>query len=145
MGTRIATEDMLVTNWLDKQAAGVTDVVPASRIDMQGWDGCLFLVKIGAIDATGTVDATVRHSATDAAGAKTTLAAAQLADTGDNSLIALDIRDPQLRYLDLIVERGTANSEVDSIVAIQYRGSGLLPVTQPANVPTVYAVRPETA
>lgn len=145
MGTRKASEELAFTNWLGPQAAGQTDVVPASRLDMHGWDGALIFVRIGSIDATGTVDVTLRHSATDAAGAKTTLAATQLGDAEDDTLVVLDVRDPVLRYLDVIVERGTANSVVDSILAVQYRGSGLLPHSQPADVAVSFAVRPETA
>ena len=67
-------EEFLVTNYDNDTSAGQGDVVPGTRIDMEGFHGCLFLIKVGTITGAGTVTATVRHAATDVAGVKTTLA-----------------------------------------------------------------------
>ncbi len=125
----------------DDAAAGTSDVTPSARIDMQGWDGVLLIAKIGTIVATGTVDFTARSASTDVAGAKLSLTAA-LTDADDDTLMILDLRDPDERYVDWIIERGTANSEVDAVIAIQYRGSSL-PSVQGATVgASASAVRP---
>lgn len=135
-------EELRFVNSANNSAAGVTDVTPAARIDMQGFHGVLLLAKIGTIDATGTVTFTARSAATDVAGAKLALIAT-LADTDDDSWVALDLRDPDERFVDWIIERGVANSEVDAVLAIPYRANSL-PITQAAAdiAASTTAVRP---
>lgn len=117
-------------------AAGTTDVNSAP-IDLQASNGATVVIALGTITATGTYTATIEHS--DASGSGYTaisgLSAAINADTDDNKLLVIDVVDPVKRYIRVVSDRGTANSVIDSIIAIKKRRYA--PVTQGATVEAV--------
>ena len=133
-----------IVNWMGPTATGQGDVVPATRIDMRGFDRLTILIRVGAIAAGGIVAAFLRHAATDVAGVKTTLTKA-LGAADDNELIVLEVRDPVLRFLDLVIERTVGDSDIVSILALQHRASGPMPIAQAAGINVASAVRPATA
>lgn len=115
-------------------AAGTTDLT-SEEVDMQGWDGVVFLCGFGAITSGAVTSIKARQGAVtgmsdgaDLAGTKITVA-----DTDDNKQAVLDIYRPQERYVDHVVDRGTQNAVVDYLLAIRYKGR-VQPVTQGSTV-----------
>jgi hypothetical protein len=117
---------------MNAQAAGTSDTLTSSTLDTQGYDSVLFITKLGAITATGTVNVKIRQDTDSAMGTdpQDLLGLNIAADSDDdNRLIVHDIHRPQERYLDVQVVRATANAVIDSIVAILYNAKNR-PVSQ---------------
>jgi hypothetical protein len=102
-------------------AAGTTDI-NSSEIDMQNFEGVVFIVAFGTITASAVTSikaqqdtATGMASAADLEGTGVTVA-----DDDDNQLFWLDIFRPQERFVRCVVDRATQNAVVDGIWAVQY-------------------------
>lgn len=115
-------------------AAGSTVITPSGEIDMQGFEGCLFIVPFGAITATGVQSIEVHGSNTSGSGF-TALEGTNVvvADDDDNKYAMVEVIRPQHRYLKCVVNRATANSAIDGIVAVKH-GAAKQPTTQPDHV-----------
>lgn len=115
-------------------AAGTTDT-QSDAVDMADYEGVVFIVSMGAISATAVTSANVQQSSTaalagseaDLLGSKITIAA-----TDDDKCLLIDVYRPTKRYVNAIVLRATANSVINSIVAIQY-GAAMAPPTNDAS------------
>lgn len=116
-------------------AAAQTDVT-SSSVDMKGFDACAFVVAAGAIVDTGTFDMHAEGSDDDSNWDELDASITQMLTADDNKLAVLEIVRPLHRYLRVVVERGTADSAVDAILAIQTRADRE-PVTQGATVDSV--------
>lgn len=128
---RALSQAAKITRHSNAVAAGTTTITPSSGIDMQGYDGCLFLVAFGAITASGVQSVKVQQSDDDGVSdAYSDLegTSVSVADDDDNQLVWVDVARPQKRYLKVIVSRATQNSAIDGILALQY-GSKVEPVT----------------
>lgn len=115
--------EVKVTRVMNGVAAGTTDQ-NSSAVDMQGWDGVMFITSFGAI-TSGAVTS-VKLQQDTASGMST---AADLAGTGqtvadddDNQVVIHDLYRPTERYVRVVVDRGTQNAVIDGVVAIQYKG-----------------------
>ena len=102
-------------------ADGATDP-DSDRVDMAGFDGVTFICVVGTITGTGTVSMQVKQAATDIAGDALSgcVAQADLAADSDKLLI-VDVMKPTDRYLGVTLTRGTANSVIGGVIAIQYQ------------------------
>ncbi len=117
--------------------AGQTELV-SDILDMQGWDGVMFIALLGDVTDTSVLTLTVKgNSANDAStptpvtqGAATFTAGATSAD---NKALIVDIGSPMLRYIFASLTRTTANAVVSGIIAIQYNAA-LKPTSQDASV-----------
>jgi hypothetical protein len=105
-----------------------------TAIDMTDYEGCCFILDLGDVASTGTVNMKIQRddnssfsSPTDISGAALT----QIADTGDNGLYIVDVRDVTERYLRCVVTGATAN-HIGGVVAIRYGKRGAIPATQAA-------------
>ncbi|MDH5669929.1 MAG: hypothetical protein OEY86_18160 [Nitrospira sp.] len=123
-------EEVKITKLNDASAAGVT-TINSAVVDMQGFDGVVFLTNAGTIAATGTAAVKVQQDTVVGMGS-----AADLADSGqsfvdadDNKSVAVDVKRPLERYLRLVISRATANSDWGPIWALQYRARQV-PVSQ---------------
>jgi hypothetical protein len=121
-------EDLLSEVRIDRVmnavAAGTTDQT-TTTVDMQRWDGVMFVALFGALTATQVTSIYARQGqasnmadAADLAGTRT----GPLADADSNKALALDLYRPQERYVNCVVDRGTANAVIDGVLAIRYRG-----------------------
>ena len=108
-----------------------------NSIDMLGWDGCDFILEVGDIAATGTMNAKVQKdtatgfaSPTDITGAAITA----LGATDDNKTFVISVCEPNERFLRIVVTAATAAS-ISGATAIRWRrhGGGGLPPTQSAS------------
>jgi hypothetical protein len=112
-------------------AAAATDIT-STAVDMAGYEGCLFLVAFGAIVTNAVTSIKLQQSSDDAAAddyTDLTDTAQTVADDKDNTSFIIDVKNPQKRYLKLIVSRATQNSTVGVVYAIPYgkntRGAAL--------------------
>lgn len=112
-------------------AAGTTDVEPTG-IDTAGFESCLFAVSFGTITSGAVTSIKLQQSTDNSSFADLEGTAVTVADTDDNKVFWLDIHRPRERYIRCVVDRGTANAVVDSILAIQYNGVRVAPPTHDA-------------
>jgi len=109
-------------------SAGVNGTV----MDMQQWDGVLYIFNIGAMANGATFDARVMSSPNSnfSTNANITNAAiTQLTNAANTNVVMIDVYRPTDRYLKTVSTPATANVTYGS-VAIRYRRTGLLPPTQ---------------
>jgi hypothetical protein len=119
---------------LDIAATTASSGTNGAVIDMAGWDGCLYVFNIGAMGSGATFDARVMTSANSNFSGNsniTNAAITQLANGSNTNTVMVDVWRPSSRYLKTVTTPATANVTFASI-AIQYRGSGLFPLTQAA-------------
>lgn len=115
-------------------AAASTDITPTYDVDMQNFEGCMFVVEMGTITSGAVTSIKIQQSSDDGdtdAYSDLEGTSVTVADDDDDLIFWIDIYKPQKRYLRLIVDRGTQNAEVDSILAIQY-GPRVQPTTHDA-------------
>ncbi len=106
--------------------AGVADVahIEGTILDMQGWDGVLVIVRMGAIVGGATTSIKLQQDTVvgfgtvqDIAGSKVDIAA----DDGDQ-IFAIDLYKPLERFVRVYVDRHDANATVASAEYLQYKG-----------------------
>jgi hypothetical protein len=105
-------------------AAGTT-AINGTHVDMQGFDGVVFVCLMGTLTATQVTALKAQGGAlandsdmADLVGAATPAAA----DADSNKLLILDVYRPQQRYVRPVVTRGTANAVIDGVLAFRYQG-----------------------
>jgi hypothetical protein len=104
-------------------AAG-TSTINGTAIDMQNYNGVMFLIAFGAITSGAVTSIKAQGGAASDGSDATDLAgtAITVADTDDNKVFLLDVYLPGYRYVRPVVLRATQNAVVDSITAIRYDG-----------------------
>jgi len=111
----------------------------SSILDMQGYDGVVFIAPI--TDSTATGVATLKAEQDDAnadggmaalSGATATATSAENDDLNDKALV-LDVYKPTKRYVQAVLTSSVANIAFGNVIAIRYRGSKC-PVTQGATI-----------
>ena len=123
------------TRAMNAVAVGTTTQT-GSILDMQGFDGVIFIALLGAItDGTPSLKAAQGQAAnlSDAAdleGSSTPVTA----DTDDNKALILDVYRPGERYVrPAIVRGGATGCVIDGVIAIQYQARKK-PTTQDTTV-----------
>ena len=127
-------KEVKVARVMNGVAAGIT-AENSSVIDMQNYDGVVFIAAFGIITAGAVTSAKAQQGAASNLSDAADLAGSKIdiADNQGNKLAVLDIYCPQKRYLRLVVSRGTANAVIHGVIALQYKGKKA-PVTQDASV-----------
>jgi len=132
---RMLTEEAKIVRHSNAVAAGTSDISPTNGIDTQGFGAVQFEVSFGAIVATGVQSIKAQQSTVidgtgdtfaDVAGTNVTVA-----DSDDNKVFWLDVRNPQERFVRCVVLRATANATLDGITAHLYEPT-TMPVTHDA-------------
>jgi hypothetical protein len=116
-------------------------------IDMQGYDGVIFVASFGTMVSGSEIDLIVAHSDTNSTGDmdKTEAEASATSDGTDDVQLIVDVYRPQKRYLEAQVEIDTEDAEIENVIAIQYRGSKM-PIEQPdAILDSATFASPDTA
>jgi hypothetical protein len=111
-----------VTRVMNAVAAGTSDQT-SSIIDMQGYEGVMFLASFGTLTATQVTSMRAQQGAAAAMGDAADLEGSTvgpLADDDDNQCLVLDVYRPRERYVRVVIDRATANAVIDGVVAIQY-------------------------
>ena len=118
-------KDCKITRVSNAVAAG-TAAIDSTGVDMQDYDGVIFLALLNTVVAGAQIDLGAQESADNATWGAT-IAAAQTATITDaggassNKYLAVDVYRPAKRYVRAELRRQTQNVTVDGILAIQYR------------------------
>lgn len=122
-----------VTRVMNAQAAGTGDTLSGSAVDMQGFEGVMFIAQFGTLTAGAVTTLKAQQDTASGMGSAADLegTAQSIADSADNDCLILDIYRPRERYVRPQITRATANAVVDGIIAIQY-GARVHPTTHDA-------------
>jgi hypothetical protein len=139
----VLSSHVSVNQDIDPISVSSAATVNGDSLDMQEYDGCLFLLTVGAIAATGTIDAKITSDALTAFGSPTDVPGAaitQIDDTGDDKVYAIDVHGkmPE-QFIRIEVTDAVAVARVRGVVSIRYRGRRA-PVVQPADVAELVSV-----
>lgn len=118
------SEDAKVT--IEAPTIAGTTTIDSAAYDMSGYDGVLFIVRMGTPAANNNIRG--RQSASSG-GTFNDLAGTLVNDAAKNQHM-LDIKRPDKQFVRCRVTRGTSTT-IDAIVAIQYKAR-TRPVIQPA-------------
>ena len=132
---------------VEPAAAAAQTTLTSDVIDMQSFDGVVFIAFLGDVLDTAVLtlqaqqgDQSDGSDATNLAGVLATFTAD--ATSADNNMLAVEIARPTKRFLRVTLTRATANAAVDGIVAVQSNPAEA-PVTQDASVlATDFALSP---
>jgi hypothetical protein len=108
-------------------ATGTSTILQTTGLDMTGFEGCLFVVRLGSPAVNNTLS--IKQAATSGGTYDALLGTSVGSHATDNPLM-VDVKRPIDGFLKYEVARGTT-STIDTIVAIQY-GSRTRPTTQPS-------------
>lgn len=125
-------KDVKLTRVMNAVAAGTT-AQNSSEIDMEGFEGVMFILAVGTLTATQTTSIKAQQTSTTGSG-YADLAGSGSGDFDDadsNQCAVLDVYKPREQFLRAVVTRGTANAVIDGVFALQY-GPGKRPTTQDA-------------
>jgi hypothetical protein len=104
-----------------------TTTITGTAVDMAGWDGALFIVRLGS-PATNN---NLRIKQCDTTGGTyADLVGSKVGDHATDNPLIVDVKRPQEQFLKYEVTRGTTTT-IDIAVVIQYRGRNK-GVTQPS-------------
>ena len=122
---------------VEATGAAAQTALTSDIVDMDGWDGVVFIALFGDVSDTSVLGLNVEHGDAAAGGdmADTTLSAAFTAGASDadSKVLAVDLYKPTKRYARAVLTRTTANAVVGGIIAVQY-GPSVAPVTQHASI-----------
>ena len=100
-----------------QSSAGTT--VDSDSVDMQGYEGVLFLTSIGTANSGNFI--TVQQSSDDGSSdAFTNLENTKVSSDGTSTDLLAEVYQPQERYVRCHVDRSGANTTVEAIWAIQF-------------------------
>jgi hypothetical protein len=125
VGSYFLTEDIKITTTAPT-ATGTTTITPTG-LDMAGWDGVVFIVRLGSPATNNNIRA---QQETTIGGAYADLVGTKVGDHATDNPLILDVRRPQEQFVRLSIARGTSTT-IDTCVAIQYR-SRTRPTSQPS-------------
>jgi hypothetical protein len=133
------SKDCKVSQVLGYFAAGTT-LRTSSIIDMQDYEGVMFIACLGTLIAGGTLDVYAQENTANATSGMARIPASTtpLAVTAGmaamtQSCILVDIFQPNKEFIQCNIAPATQNAVILGIVAIQYRGK-FKPSTQDASV-----------
>lgn len=94
--------------------------INSDEVDMQGWDGVLFFMKMATANAANFINAA---QSSVSGGTFVDLAGTAVVVGTDADVAALDIYRPTDRYLRCEVDRGGADTVTGEMYALQYAES----------------------
>lgn len=118
--------------------AGVPATFSTDILDMEGYDGVVFIAKLGDVVATAVVTLTAQQDDVNGAGGMATLSGDAVTFTAgaadaDERLLILDLVKPQKQFVRGQLVVGTANAPISGVIAIRYKGA-VSPITQGSDV-----------
>ena len=115
-----------------------TTTIDGSALDMAGFDGALFIVRLGSPATNNNLR--VRQCDTSG-GTYADLASSKVGDHATNTPLIVDVYRPLEQFLKYQITRGTTTT-IDSVVIIQYKGKGVSPQTQPSGTASAKLYHP---
>ena len=104
-----------------------TSTITGSALDMTGYEGAIFVVRLGSPATNNSVKI---QQCDTSGGTYADLTGTSVGSHATDNPLVIDVRNPQEQYLKYVVTRGTT-STIDIVTIIQY-GPQRLPVTQPS-------------
>ena len=130
------SHDVLVTT-VAPVATG-TSTITSSAIDMAGYDGALFIVRLGSPATNNSLK--IQQCDTTGGSYADLLGTSVGSHATDNPLV-VDVFRPREQFLKYVVTRGTT-STIDIVTIIQYGRNGMKPVSQPSGTQIEYFAEP---
>ena len=128
------SDHIKVTIAMGHQAAGTSSPLNGTSLDMQGFDGVMFVGIVGTLTATQATTLKAQSAPDNATWSDLAGTHYNFADSQSGDAAILDIFEPlgttagtapagaqPDRYVRPVITRGTANAEILGIVAIQYQ------------------------
>jgi hypothetical protein len=109
-------------------AAGTT-TIDSTVLDMKGFDGVIWIVRLGTPAANNSLKG--QQDTVVGMGAAADLAGTAVSHATNNVLM-LDLRKPQEQFVRARITRGTSTT-IDSVIAVQYNAASQA-ISQPAGV-----------
>ena len=132
------TNDVKITV-VSPAAVAAQTAIDSSILDMQGYEGVMFIALTGDVTATSDLTLTIKGNTanhltvpTPITQKATTLFTAD-ATSADSKALVVDLYKPALRYVFANLTRATANAVIGGIIAIQYNSTNK-PTTNDASV-----------
>ena len=131
-------KDVLVTV-VSPAAVAAQTAINSDVLDMQGFDGVMFIALLGDVSDTSILTLTAKGNTANSVSSpspvtqKATAAFTAGASTADSMVLVVDVSAPAMRYMFANLTRTVANAIVGGIIAIQYRAASK-PTTQAASV-----------
>lgn len=119
--------------------AGSTIDNNSDIIDMQGYDGVIFVTPITDSVDTGVATLTIEENSANSDTGMTTITGASASATSaanddlNGKLLYVDVYRPQERYVQAVLTSATANIAYGNTIAILYKGTKM-PVTDDTSV-----------
>ncbi len=132
-------DEVLITDEINPVSATVA--TNGTGVDVSGWDGVIFILNVGLLAATATLNAKIQRDGDSAFSDPTDLtpAMAALADSDDNEIhlfsVPTEILPAGEKFCRIVVTPATAAALIGA-TAIRYRREGGLPPTQVADSTT---------
>lgn len=120
------SSNVKITKVQNATVAG-TSAINATAVDMQGYEGVMFMVTPGTITSGAVTSINAAQSTDNSSFADLEGSGITIADDDDNQVFWLDVYKPRERYVRLEVARATQNAVIGEIYAIQY-GARVMPV-----------------
>jgi hypothetical protein len=105
-----------------------TTTITGSAIDMAGFDGALFIVRLGSPATNNNIRV---QGATASAGSYNDLAGTLVGNSATDNPLIVDIMRPVDQFLKYQVTRGTTTT-IDAVTIIQYKARRSSLVSQPS-------------
>jgi hypothetical protein len=118
-------------------AAG-TSTQTLTSIDMKGYDAITVICDLGTVTDASVLTLKLQTGAlsngSDAADVTGATTGAKTAATSSNTILAVDLIRPSGRYVTPVLTRATQNAAINCFVALLYRTSSSVPLTQGSTV-----------
>ena len=121
------------------QCAAGTTTITSSSVNMAGFNSVLFVVPLGTIVSGAVTSIKLQQSSDDGSSDSfddLTGTSQTIADTDDDKVVYVDLKQPQKQYVRMVVSRATQNATLGGILALQYQKRSIAPTgfTQGTNV-----------
>lgn len=120
------SENIEIADCLD-YASG-TSSRDGTSVDMQNWEGVMFICKHATIASSASGDLHLETSSDDSSFNDLEGTKIAVADDDDDEVFVLDLFRPQERYVRPVVTKDGSNAQAETVVAVKYRGRKV-PVT----------------
>lgn len=110
------TEEVKITTYAPT-ATGTT-TISATGLDMAGWDGVVFIVRLGSPATNNNIRV---QQETTLGGSYNDLTGTLVGNNATDNPLIVDVMRPVEQFVRLQTTRGTTTT-IDSCVAIQYKG-----------------------
>lgn len=110
-------QDIKIDSVLTYTTAAASDITNATPLDMQSYNGVIFIARFGTAAADNTIQAQQGLAANGSDAAD--LAGSKVAVGASDELVVLQIENPLERYIRPVVKRGTS-STLEFLLAIRY-------------------------